>query len=106
METKNGKHKKMNESTLANAFRVMLKEMNNDKMTYLAFSKRNFHILVFVLAMGVIANVALVDLLIRAPTVVQKTNTLVFAVQFLLSTMAIVSGLWLFLRGINIITDK
>lgn len=106
METKNGKHKKANNITFENAFKSMIKEMHSGKTIYLAFSKRNFHVLVFVLAMSIIANIVLIDLLVRAPTIVEKTNIPIFMIQFLLSATAIVSGLWLFLRGVNIITDK
>lgn len=109
METKNvrnGRHKKIDEFTLESAFRLMLKEMKSGNTVYLAFSKRSFHILVFVIAMSIIANIVLIDLLIRAPTIVEKMNTPIFVIQFLLSTTAIVSGLWLFIRGVNIITDK
>lgn len=106
MTTKNGKHKKLDESTLESALKLMFKEMKSGRTIYLAFPKRNFHILVFVIAMGIIANIVLVDLLIRAPTVVERVNTPIFVIQFLLSAAAIISGFWLFLRGVNIITDR
>lgn len=106
MEHKNGKRKKLNDVTIESAFRAMIKEMKSGSTVYLAFSKRSFHILVFVLAMSIIANIVLVDLLLRAPTMVERTSTPTFVIQFLLSASAIVSGLWLFLRGVNIITDK
>jgi len=99
------KHK-LNEVTFENAFKAMIKEMKGGKTIYLAFSKRSFHVLVFVLAMSIIANIVLVDLLLRAPTMVQRMDTPIFVIQFLVSTSAIVSGFWLFLRGVNIITDK
>lgn len=58
------------------------------------------------MGMSVIANIALLDLLVRAPTMVEKTNTPIFIAQFILSASAIVSGFWLFLKGVNIVTDK
>lgn len=103
---KNGKPKKLDEVTLAKAFRLMFKNMESGKTIYLAFSKGGFRALVFVVGMSIIANIALIDLLIRSPTVVQKTDTPIFVIQFLLSASAIVSGLWLFLKGVNIITDE
>jgi hypothetical protein len=56
--------------------------------------------------MSVIANVVLVDLLISAPTLVQRASMPVFVVQLILSVSAIIAGLWLFLKGVNIVTDK
>ena len=107
METKNGyKMRQFNEETLAGAFKTMFKNMKSGKTIYLAFSKRNFHILVFVLGMNIVANSVLIDLLINAPTMVQRMDMPFFITQFSLSSAAVVSGFWLFLRGINIITDK
>jgi len=106
MGTKNGKNKKPKDVTFEGAFKTILKEMTSGETVYLAFSKRNFRVLVFVLAMSIIANIILIDLLIRAPTVVIRMSTPIFVIQFLLSAAAIISGFWLFLKGINIITDK
>ena len=104
METR--KVNKVNEVTLAKAMGQMFKDMKSGNTIYLAFSKKSFYILVFVMAMSVIANVALVNLLINAPTLVQKTDTVTFIVQLTLSASAIVAGFWLFLKGVNIVTDK
>lgn len=107
MEVKNGhKAKPLDSITLSKAIRLMFKDMKSGKTIYLAFPNRSFYVLVFVLAMSIIANMVLVDLLIRAPTMVERTSTPTFVVQFLLSATAIVSGFWLFLKGVNIITDK
>lgn len=102
---KNGK-RIINEMTLVNVFKAMFKDIKSGQTIYLAFSKRNFHILIFTLGMGMIANVVLVDLLIRAPTVIEKSYILVYITQIFLSVAAIISALWLFLKGVNIITDK
>lgn len=107
METKSGhKAKPLTDVTLAKAFTTMFRNMKSGKTVYLAFSKRSFHILVFVMGMSVIANVVLLDLLMRAPAMVQRTETPIFVIQFILSASAIISGFWLFLKGVNIVTDK
>ena len=104
METK--KVKRVDEVTFAKAIRLMFGNIKSGKTIYLAFTKRGFHALVFVMGMSVIANVVLVDLLISAPTLVQRTSMPVFIVQLILSVSAIIAGLWLFLKGVNIVTDK
>ena len=104
METK--KVNKVNEVTFAKAIRLMFKDINSGKNIYLAFTKRGFHALVFVMGMSVIANLVLIDLLISAPTMVQRTETPIFATQLVLSVSAVIGGLWLFLKGVNIVTDK
>ena len=104
MESKNVN--KADGTTLVNAIRLMFKNMKSGNNVYLAFSNKSFHVLIFVMAMSVIANIVLVDLLMRAPTLVQSTDTLVSMTQFILSLSAIVAGLWLFFKGVNIITDK
>lgn len=106
METKNGKIKKFDEMTLAKTFKIMFKDMKSGRTIYLAFSRMNFYVLIYIIAMSVIANIVLVDLLIQAPTVVARSDTFVYIVQLSLSVAAIVSALWLFFKGINIITDK
>ena len=106
METKNGYKTKPIDVTLAKAFMSIFKDMKSGKTVYLAFSKRSFHILVFVLAMSVIANIALVDLLVRTPTVIERSSPPMYVAQLILSVGAIISGIWLFLKGVNIITDK
>lgn len=104
MEAK--KIKKIDETTLANAMRLMFKNIQSGKTVYLAFSRNSFHILIFVMGMSVVANIALIDLLMRAPTIVERVNTFLYAAQFILSITAILGGLWLFLKGINIVTEK
>lgn len=96
----------VNETNLINALGSMFKDMRSGKTVYLAFSRNGFYILIFVMAMSVIANVVLVDLLMNAPVMVQKTDELVFTTQFLLSAVAIIAGLWLFIKGVNMVTDK
>lgn len=97
---------KVDEVTFAKSIRLMFKNIESGKTLYLAFTKRNFHALIFVMAMSVIANLVLVDLLMSAPTVVQRTSTPMFVAQLILSISAIIAGFWLFLKGVNIITDK
>jgi hypothetical protein len=104
METK--KVNRVDEVTFAKAIKLMFKNIKSGKTLYLAFTKRGFHTLVFAVGMSVVANVVLVDLLISAPTLVQRASLPVFVVQLILSVSAIISGLWLFLKGVNIVTDK
>ncbi|MCX9026268.1 MAG: hypothetical protein OIN85_09270 [Candidatus Methanoperedens sp.] len=103
------------EETLANAIRLMFENMKSGDTTNLAFSRGNLHILVFVMAMSIIvmstfAN-TVVDLLIDAQTIVQITSIKIasmpiFVIQFILSTIAVVAGFWLFLKGVNIASKK
>ena len=104
METK--KVNKVNEITLAKAMGQMFKDMKSGNTIYLAFSRNSYYVLIFVMAMSVIANIALVNLLMNAPTLVERTDTTIFIVQLTLSASAIVAGFWLFLKGVNIVTDK
>ncbi len=95
-----------NEATFVNALKTMFKNMEDGNTVYLAFSRTNFYILIFVMGMSVIGNIVLVSLLMSAPTVVEKADTPTFIAQFTLSLSAIIAGLWLFLKGINIVTDR
>lgn len=99
-------NRQLTKVNLANALKTMFKNIKSGETVYLAFSKRSFHILIFTLAMGVIANIVLVDLLLSAPTIVERPNNFVYAAQLALSITAIVSALWLFFRGVNIATEK
>ncbi len=100
METKKAsKFKKSNEVSLAYSMRLMLEKLGDRNTIYLAFTRRNFYLLIFVLAIGTIANIVLVDLLLQAP---------VYSIQLIqlaLSATSIIAGLWLFLKGINIVVD-
>lgn len=98
--------KRVDDRTFITAMRKMFKEIKSGQTLYLAFTRRNFYMLIFVMAMSIIANVILVDLLISAPTLVQRADPPVFTVQFILSLSAIIAGLWLFLKGVNIVTEK
>lgn len=97
---------KTNEVTLANAINFMFKNMKSGDIMYLAFSRKHFYALVFVMGMSVIANAVLISLLVGAPTMVERADTPVFITQLALSLSAIVSGFWLFLQGITIVTDR
>jgi hypothetical protein len=102
---KASKIKKSNEVSLAHAMKLMLEKLGERDTIYLAFSRRNFYLLIFVLALGTIANIVLVDLLLRAPVLVERTSIFIYSIQLALSATAIIVGLWLFLKGINIVVD-
>ena len=104
MEVKKGH--KIDEVTFAKAVRLMFGDMKSGRTVYLSFSRMNFRALIFTMAMGVIANIVLIDLLIRAPTMVEKTTTFFYFIQLSLSSAAIVAGLWLFFKGINLEVDR
>lgn len=104
MANKNGK--KIDDRTFVTAIGSMLKNIKSGQTLYLAFTRRGFYMLIFVIATSIIANLILVDLLITAPTVVERADTPIFTVQMVLSISAIIAGLWLFLKGVNIVTDK
>ena len=100
------KGNKIGETTFVNSMRMLFSNIESGKMMYLAFSKKSFYLLIFTMAMSVIANIVLINLLVNAPVTVGKTDSLTYIVQFVLSTSAVVCGFWLFLKGINIVTDK
>lgn len=102
---KAGKFKKSNEVNLAYAMKLMLNKLGDRNTIYLAFSRRNFYILIFVLALGTIANIVLVDLLLQAPIMVERANIFIYLIQFALSATSIFAGLWLFFKGISIVVD-
>jgi lysylphosphatidylglycerol synthetase-like protein (DUF2156 family) len=97
---------KVDDITFVKAIKLMFKDIKSGRTLYLAFTKRGFCALIFVMAMSVIANLVLVDLLISAPTLVQRAETLIFVAQLILSISAVIVGLWLFLKGVNIVTEK
>lgn len=99
------KFKKSNEVSLAYAMRLMLEKLGDRDTIYLAFSRRNFYILIFVLALGTIANIVIVDLLLQAPVFVERANMFIYSIQLALSSASIIAGLWLFFKGINIVVD-
>jgi hypothetical protein len=106
METKKAnKFKKSSEISLARAVKLMLMKFGERDTIYLAFSRRNFYILIFVLALGTIANIVLVDLLLHAPVLVEKANIFIYIIQLALSITSIIAGLWLFFKGISIVVD-
>lgn len=100
------KTNKVDEVTFAKAIKLMFKDIKSGKTLYLAFTKRGFYALVFVMAMSVIANLVLIVLLINTPTIVEGTSTPMLVAQLALSISAVIAGLWLFLKGVNIVTDK
>ncbi len=102
---KTSKIKKTNEVSLAYAMRLIVEKLGDRNTIYLAFSRRNFYLLIFVLALGTIANIVLVDLLLQAPVQVERASILVYSIQLALSATSIIAGLWLFLKGINIVVD-
>ena len=104
MEAK--KDHKIDEVALAKAVKLMFGNMKSGRTVYLSFSRMNFRALIFTIAMSVIANIVLIDLLIRAPIIVEKTTTLLYLIQFSLSAVAIIAGLWLFFKGINLEVDR
>ncbi len=96
--------KEINGVTLVKAIGLMFKDMKSGKSVYLVFSKNSFRMLIFTMAMSIIANFVLVDLLISAPITIQRVFP-ISIIQFIISICAMISGLWLFLKGINIATD-
>lgn len=89
--------------TLVKAIKLMFQDIKSGKTIYLAFSRKSFHIMIFSIATGIIANVVLFDLLLNAPTFIQRTN--MSLVQLSISFTAVIAGLWLFFKGINMIVE-
>jgi hypothetical protein len=81
---------KTNETTLANAVRFMFKNMKNRDIIYLAFSRVNFYILVFVMAMSIIVRIISVDLLLNIPTRVKKADISIYITRIVLSPAIVV----------------
>lgn len=103
------KDKKINENagkTMIDTFRLMFKNMKSGNVIYLAFSKKSFHILIFTIAIGTAANVALIDILLQGTGFVTRANTMIVTFQLILSGLSVISGIWLFLKGVTVITDN
>lgn len=100
------KIKTVDEVSLARAMKTMFKLLENKDEIYLAFSKTNFKILIYTLAVGTIANIALIDILRRTPTLIAETNIVLYAFQLIISGTGVITGLWLFFKGINIVTER
>lgn len=96
---------RLNEANLVSALKMMLKNASSGKTVYLAFSKLSFHLLIFVLIIGTAANIALIDILLQGTGFIVKASVIIVAVQLILSSLSIIAGAWLFLKGINIIIE-
>ena len=101
METKTTK--KLNERSFNRALSSMLKNIKSGNLIYIVFSKNSFRMLVFTLAMSIIANLILVYLLINS--LIMGGIGVIYTVMLVLSIIAIISGLWLVFKGIDIVTD-
>lgn len=95
----------INQSILAKAITFMHTNITNGKTIYLAFSKWNFNILIFTLAIGTAANVALIYILINGTGYIYGGNAAIVTFQLIFSGLSILSGVWLFFKGINIIAE-
>lgn len=96
---------KKDETTLVNAMKMMFKNIKSGDTIYLAFSRKSFYILIFVLTIGTAANIALIDILLHGSGYGMVSNTSIVYTQLILSVIAIVSGIWLFFKGINVAVD-
>ena len=103
METK--KENKIDNTTLFKAMKTMFKNMKSGKTVYLAFSKRNFHFLIFVLVIGTAANIALIYILLQGSGFIIRANPIIVTFQLILSVISIIAGIWLFFKGVNIVVD-
>jgi hypothetical protein len=101
MDTKY-KNKQLDQISVAKAIKVMFKDMESGKITYLAFSKKSFYLFIYVLTIGTAANIALIDILTLGTGFIERANTMVAIIQVILSGISIISGIWLFFKGINV----
>lgn len=101
----------MNERTFARTLSVMFRNIKSGSNIYIVFSKKSFHILIFTLAMSIIANTVLIYLMLNYPAITGGIFTggirsiIIFACQLILSVAAVISGIWLVFKGIDIVTD-
>lgn len=95
----------VDEVSLAKAMKTMFKLIENKDEIYLAFSKTNFKVLIYTLAVGSIANIAIIYILLRTPVLIAQTSILLYIFQLILSITGIITGIWLFLKGINIVVE-
>ena len=106
MASKNvNKAKKLNGTTLASAIEMMLRNVKSGNIIHVTFSKKTFHLLIFTLAMAIMANVILAYLILKSPIFVGGIYTIIYAVLLILSIATKFSGMWLVFKGIDIITD-
>lgn len=100
METRT---RKLNEKSFSKALSSMLKNIKSGELIYIVFSKKSFRILVFTLAMSIIANLTLVYLLVNS--LILGGLDVIYIILLVLFVVAIISGLWLVFKGIDIVTD-
>jgi len=101
MDTKY-KNRQLDKISVAKAIKLMFKDMESGKTTYLAFSKNSFYLFIYVLAIGTAANIALIDILTNGTGFIERANNMVVLIQVILSGISIISGVWLFFKGINV----
>lgn len=80
--------------------KLTLKTLEDKNTIYLAFSRSGFFGLIFVIGAGIAANIAIIDFLIR-----KDMTDMLAILQFAISAAAVITGLWLFLRGVNIAVE-
>lgn len=105
MDTKNVKSKSIGEINVIKAMTMMFKDIKSGRTVYLAFSKRGFHLLIFALAIGTAANIALMDILLQGTGFITKAHPVIVVLQLILSGTSVLAGVWLFFKGINIIVE-
>lgn len=99
------KAKKLNGTTLASAIETMLRNVKSGNIIHVTFSKKTFRLLIFTLAMAIIANIILAYLILKSPIFVGGIYTIIYIIILILSIATIFSGVWLVFKGIDIITD-
>lgn len=105
METKKVKSKSIGEINIAKAVTMMFKDIESGRTIYLAFSKRGFHLLIFALAIGTAANIALIDILLQGTGFITMAHPAIVTLQLILSGASVITGVWLFFKGINMIVE-
>lgn len=100
---------KINNVGLSRMIEAMFKNIKSGDTLYISFSKKSFRILVFTMSMGVIANIILVYIIIKlfaSYPILRGQDVFTYAIILILSIVAVLSGLWLVFKGIDIVTDN
>lgn len=98
---------KRNRLDLAHTIELMFRNVKSGDKIYIAFSKKTFRFLVYTLGMSIIANIIIVYLIVNySPILIGGIYTLIYIALLILFVMAILSGLWLVFKGIDIVTES
>lgn len=105
---KDDKSKRVDIVTFSRAVSLMLKDIEKGKILYFVLSKKTFYMLIFALAMDIIASALLINLFVGAyfqgGVIIEKPGNIMFLIQLSIFCITTISALWLLFRS-NIIAE-